>query len=97
MASFITEQMCAVRPLGRSQMIELEIANFFAVTGNGLTITEDLIRRFLNAKFDARVENPELRKFAPGFLLDVETRRAELLRMGPAASRGQSYTRQATG
>ena len=79
LASFITEQMCAVRPLGRSQMIELQIASFFAVTGNGLTITEDLIRRFLNAKLDARMENPELRKFAPGFLLDVENRRAELL------------------
>jgi hypothetical protein len=35
LASLITEQVCAVRPLGRSQMIELEIASFFAVTGNG--------------------------------------------------------------
>ena len=79
LASFITEQVVAVRPLGRSKMIELEIASFFAVTGNGLTITEDLIRRFLNAKIDARVENPELRNFAPGFLNEIEGKRTALL------------------
>jgi hypothetical protein len=79
LASFITEQVCAVRPLGRSQMVELEIGSFFGVTGNGLSPSEDLIRRFLNSRFDARMENPELRNFAPGFLLDVERNRTELL------------------
>lgn len=79
LASFLTERICAVRPLGRSKMIELEIASFFAVTGNGLTITEDLVLRFLHSKFDARMENPELRKFAPGFLEQIEQRRIELL------------------
>jgi hypothetical protein len=79
LASFITEEICAVRPLGRSQMIQIHNGTFFAVTGNGLTITEDLVRRFLQSSLDARMENPELREFAPGFLTSIKRRREELL------------------
>jgi len=79
LASAITEPTCQIRPLGRSQMIELEIGSFFIVSGNGLTITEDLVRRFLNSRLDAKMENPELREFVPGFLHEIKRQRIKLL------------------
>ena len=65
--------------LGRSQMIRIELATFFALTGNGLTISEDLARRFIYASLDAQCEDPEQRPFGPGFLESIEARRADLL------------------
>jgi hypothetical protein len=50
-----------------------------AVTGNGLTVTEDLARRFILCELDARCEDPETRPFAAGFLKDIERQRSELL------------------
>jgi hypothetical protein len=47
--------------------------------GNGLTVTEDLARRFIVCELDARCEDPESRSFASGFLKDIERQRAELL------------------
>ena len=34
------------------------------LTGNGLTVSEDLARRFVAVDFDARTEDPEARPFA---------------------------------
>ena len=79
LASFLTERPSGVRMLGRSQMIRIELATFFALTGNGLTISEDLARRFIYASLDAQCEDPEQRPFGPGFLEGIEARRAELL------------------
>lgn len=79
LASFLTERPSGVRMLGRSQMIQIELATFFALTGNGLTISEDLARRFIYASLDAQCEDPEQRPFSPGFLEGIEARRAELL------------------
>jgi putative DNA primase/helicase len=79
LASFLTERPSGVRILGRSQMIRIELATFFALTGNGLSITEDLARRFIYAALDAQCEDPEQRPFGPGFLEGVEAHRAELL------------------
>ena len=79
LASFLTERPSGVRMLGRSQMIRIELATFFAVTGNGLTISEDLARRFIYAAIDAQCEDPEQRPFGPGFLEGIEARRAELV------------------
>jgi hypothetical protein len=36
---------------------------FIAITGNGLTVSEDLARRFINCKLDAGCEDPESRSF----------------------------------
>ena len=79
LASFLTERPSGVRMLGRSQMIRIELATFFALTGNGLTISEDLARRFIYASLDAQCEDPEQRPFGPGFLESIEARRADLL------------------
>ena len=79
LASVLTERPARVRVLGRSLMVPLNSTAFIAVTGNGLTVTEDLARRFIPCELDARCEDPESRPFASGFLNDIERRRAELL------------------
>jgi hypothetical protein len=79
LASVLTERPAWVRPLGVSRMVPLNSTAFVAVTGNGLSVTEDLARRFIPIELDARCEDPESRPFAAGFLNHIERRRAELL------------------
>ena len=79
LAAVLTERPARVRVLGRSQMVMLNSAAFIACTGNGLTVTEDLARRFIPCELDARCEDPESRPFAGGFLKEIERQRAELL------------------
>jgi len=47
LASLLTERPTGVRLLGQSRMVTLEHASFIALTGNGLSVSEDLARRFL--------------------------------------------------
>jgi hypothetical protein len=68
-----------VRLLGQTRMVPLNSTAFVAVTGNGLTVTEDLARRFILCELDARCEDPEVRPFRADFLDQIERRRAELL------------------
>jgi putative DNA primase/helicase len=79
LASVLTERPARVRLLGQTRMVPLNSTAFIAVTGNGLTVTEDLARRFVPCQLDARCEDPELRQFGSGFLDQIERRRAELL------------------
>jgi hypothetical protein len=79
LCSIMTERPSGVRVLGQSRMVHLDQACFVTVTGNGLTVSEDLGRRFIVLEFDARCENPELRPFEKGFLTTTEYKRAELL------------------
>ena len=79
LASVLTERPARVRPLGRTKMLALNCTAFIAVTGNGLTLSEDLVRRFLLCELDARCEDPEQRSFGSDYLAKIELRRAELL------------------
>jgi len=79
LASIITERPSGVRELGKSRMIRLEHASFVILTGNGLTVGEDLARRFIFSQLDPRLEDPESRPFKSGFLEEIERRRGELL------------------
>jgi hypothetical protein len=79
LASVLTERPCRIRPLGRTQMVALNSTAFIVVTGNGVIVSEDLARRFLVCEFDARCEDPEQRRFEPGFLKRIHRARNELL------------------
>ena len=79
LASVLTERPARVRLLGQSRMVALNSTAFIAVTGNGLSVSEDHARRFIVCELDARCEDPEQRKFSSGLLDNVEARRAELL------------------
>lgn len=71
LASVMTERPARVRVMGVSQMVALNSSAFVAVTGNGLSVSGDLMRRFLMLELDARTEDPEARPFRSGFLADV--------------------------
>ena len=68
-----------MRLLGRSQMLQLNASAFVVLTGNGLSVSEDLARRFITVEFDAHMEDPESRPFKGDVKREVATRRAELL------------------
>ena len=79
LASAITERPARVRLLGRSQMVPLNATAFVILTGNGLTVSEDLARRFVAVDFDPRTEDPEARPFTTDIRAEVAARRKELL------------------
>jgi hypothetical protein len=79
LASAITERPARVRLLGRSQMVLLNANALVVLTGNGLSVSEDLARRFITVELDPRTENPETRPFTGDIHVDVAMRRAELL------------------
>jgi hypothetical protein len=79
LASVLTERPARVRLLGVTRMVPLNSTAFIAITGNGLTVSEDLARRFLVCELDALCEDPEARSFEDGFLGQIESRRGELL------------------
>jgi hypothetical protein len=79
LASAITERPAKVRVLGKSQMVPLNPTAFVILTGNGLTVSEDLARRFITIDFDPRTENPEARKFETDIHVEVRKKRKELL------------------
>jgi hypothetical protein len=62
-------------------MADLNTKTFIAITGNGLSIAEDLARRLLMCELDAGVEDPEQRPFAgvEAFLEETAAKRAALL------------------
>ena len=79
LASAITERPARIRVLGRSLMVPLNACALVILTGNGLTVSEDLARRFLEVDFDPRTESPEARPFKNDIRAEVTKRRAELL------------------
>ena len=78
-ASAITERPARVRVLGRSQMVPLNAAALVVLTGHGLSMSEDLARRFISVELDPRTEDPEARSFANDIRTEVKERRKELL------------------
>jgi hypothetical protein len=79
LASAITERPARVRVLGRSQMVPLNATAFVILTGNGLSVSEDLARRFISVDFDPQTEDPEARIFTTDIRTEVTKRRTELL------------------
>jgi hypothetical protein len=79
LASVLTERPARVRLLGQTRMVPLNSTASIAVTGKGLTVSEDLARRFICCELDARCEDPESRPFPAGFPNDIEQRRGEFL------------------
>ena len=79
LASAITERPAKVRLLGKSQMVPLNASALVLLTGNGLSISEDLARRFIEIELDPRTENPEARPFTNDIRAEVKASRRELL------------------
>ncbi len=79
LASAITERPARVRVLGQSKMVNLNPSALVILTGNGLSVSEDLVRRFISVELDPRTEQPEARSFPTNPRLEVLSRRPELL------------------
>jgi Bifunctional DNA primase/polymerase, N-terminal len=79
LASALTENPAEVRVMGQTKMVPLHVRTFIGITGNGVQPSEDMARRLIVTRLDAQMENPEERKFAPGFLGDIAIARADLL------------------
>jgi hypothetical protein len=79
LASAITERPARVRVLGHSKMVNLNSSALVVLTGNGLSVSEDLARRFISLELDPRTEHPEARSFARDVRVDVRSSRAEML------------------
>jgi hypothetical protein len=67
LASVLTERPARVRLLGYSRMVALNSSAFIAVTGNGLTVSEDLARRFVYCELERNVRTPKRVRFRLGF------------------------------
>jgi hypothetical protein len=79
LASAITERAARVRVLGKSEMVSLNASMLVMLTGNGLTVAEDLARRFIVIELDPKAEDPEARVFTFDLQADVIQRRKQLL------------------
>jgi hypothetical protein len=79
LASALTESPAMVRPMGHSKNVPLHTRTFIGITGNSVEIAEDMARRIITTNLDAKMEDPESRKFKPGFLDDVLEARPKLL------------------
>jgi hypothetical protein len=79
LASAITERPARVRVLGKSQMVPLNASTFVVLTGNGLSVSEDLARRFVTVELDPLTEDPEARPFTSDIHAEVTKRMTELL------------------
>ena len=79
LASAITERPARVRVLGKSDMVRLNASALIVATGNGLTVQEDLARRFLTVELDAKMEDPEARNFPDDVLAEAFANRPALL------------------
>ena len=77
--SAITERPCEMRLLGASKIVKLNPTTLICITGNGLSVSEDSARRYIEIGLDAHVEDPESRPFTGDLLQGIRTRRAELL------------------
>jgi hypothetical protein len=64
LASVMTERPARVRVMGLSQMVPLNCAGLIALTGNGLSVSEDLSRRFLSIHLEPQCEDAEARPFS---------------------------------
>ena len=79
LANVMTERPARVRVLGLSKMVDLNASALVLLTGNGLSVSEDLARRFISLELDPRTEHPEARSFARDVRVDVRSCRAEML------------------
>jgi hypothetical protein len=78
-ASALSERPSKARIFGKLVLIRLNALAFQAVTGNGLTLSKDIVRRFIRVELDARMEDPEIRVFTSNLLQDLRRDRLDAL------------------
>ena len=80
LASALTERPSKLRIFGRLKLVTVNALAFIVLTGNGLILSKDIVRRFIRVEMDARMENPEVRDFTSKHLLqDLKRDRLDVL------------------
>ena len=77
--SALTERPAKVRQFRTLDLILLNALASIFVTGNGILLARDIVRRFLPTEFDAHMEDPEQRVFEGDIVADAGRRRPKLL------------------
>jgi putative DNA primase/helicase len=75
----IERPIIRIRPLGKSEIMEIESRATVYANGNNLVIEGDMTRRTILSKLDANVERPEERVFAFDPVARVLARRGEYI------------------
>jgi hypothetical protein len=79
LATAITESPARVRKLGTSEMIAINSRGLILITGNGVSVSEDLVRRTILIELDAKTASPEARIFTDDLLSATVKQREQLL------------------
>jgi hypothetical protein len=77
--SALSERPAKVRQFRTLELIQLNALASTFVTGNGITLSRDLVRRFVETELDARMEDPEQRRFSGDIVAEALSRRRDLL------------------
>jgi hypothetical protein len=77
--SALTERPAKVRQFRTLDLMTLNALASVFVTGNGVLLAQDIVRRFIPTEFDAHMEDPERRSFSGDILAEMTRRRPELL------------------
>jgi hypothetical protein len=77
--SALTERPAKVRQFRTLDLVTLNALASMFVTGNGVLLGRDLVRRFIPTELDAGTEDPERRPFDGDIIAEMTDRRAELL------------------
>jgi hypothetical protein len=77
--SAMTERPAKVRQFRTLDLMTLNALASVFVTGNGVLLAQDIVRRFIPTEFDAHMEDPERRSFSGDILLEMTRRRPQLL------------------
>jgi hypothetical protein len=77
--SALTERPAKVRQFRTLDLVLLNALASIFVTGNGILLARDMVRRFLPTEFDAHMEDPEQRVFEDDIVAEAARKRPELL------------------
>ena len=64
LCQMVERPIVKIRPLGRSELVQIESRATVYATGNNLQPSGDMVRRVLLCSLDSNMERPELRRFA---------------------------------
>jgi hypothetical protein len=79
LCQILTQETIKTRVLGLSKNAELPTLATVFFTGNNLVLSDDLPRRTILCRIDAKMERPELREFAWEPVAKVSAERAQLI------------------
>ena len=77
--SALTERPSKVRQFRTLELVTVNTVASVFITGNGVLLAQDTVRRFIPVELDPQMEDPERRSFPGDILADVTRNRATIL------------------